>query len=475
MGRAPDNATVVSDVEPGSPAARLGIRRGDRILTVNGTAPRDIIEWKQLAAEETVVFGLARDSQQFEATVEVRGERLGLSVESALFDRVHTCDNHCDFCFIYQLPKGLRRSLYLKDDDYRLSFLFGNFTTLTRFTEADLERVTEQRLSPLHVSVHSTDPRRRTAMLRNDRGGMSLRWMRELLANGISVKAQIVLCPGVNDGAVLDDTLASVLEAYTDVEAVAIVPLGLSRFNPEAHLRTLTRDEAEGLIVQVETWQERFLSTLGRQPLFLSDEVYLTAGVPVPDAAHYGSYSMIEDGIGIVRSFLESFSLSGPEVPGRHDGFFSEFDALNPTDYTRAPNPAADTALRRVSSINKQNVDDLGSGARTVVLTGSYAAPILSRAIEDGGFRDIEVREVTNNFFGGNTAVAGLLTFADLSASITASGDANALYVIPDVCLNEGRFLDGPSIDDLAALARVKVIETSGTALRSFLESLVPA
>ena len=168
------------------------------------------------------------------AIAKAAGQPLGAEVSSAVFDRVRTCDNHCEFCFIYQLPKGMRRSLYLKDDDYRLSFLYGNFTTLTRFTEADLERVVTERLSPLHVSIHSTDPELRATMLRNRRGAMSLRWLRALLDHGIEVRGQVVVCPGVNDGARLDETLAGILDEYPELATVAVVPLGISRFNPEA-------------------------------------------------------------------------------------------------------------------------------------------------------------------------------------------------------------------------------------------------
>ena len=208
---------------------------GDAVLRLNGRVPRDVIEW-QLWSDEPDVDLLAL-AQRHRGRASPSPSRpavpLGAEVSSAVFDRVRTCDNHCEFCFIYQLPKGMRRSLYLKDDDYRLSFLYGNFTTLTRFTEADLERVVTERLSPLHVSIHSTDPELRATMLRNRRGATSLRWLRALLDHGIEVRGQIVVCPGVNDGARLDDTFAGILDEYPELATVAVVPLGISRFNPE--------------------------------------------------------------------------------------------------------------------------------------------------------------------------------------------------------------------------------------------------
>ncbi|MEQ1703389.1 MAG: PDZ domain-containing protein, partial [Ilumatobacteraceae bacterium] len=229
---------TVAAVAPGSAAERAGLCVGDVVVTINGTVPRDIIEWRFAADDAEVTLEVQRGGLELTLEIEKRaGEPLGAEVSSAVFDRVRTCDNHCEFCFIYQLPKGLRKSLYLKDDDYRLSFLYGNFTTLTRFTEADLERVVTERLSPLNVSIHATDPAVRNRMLKNPRGGMSLRWLRALLDHDITVRGQIVLCPGVNDGVVFEQTMAGILDQYPELESVAVVPLGLSRFNTESAMR----------------------------------------------------------------------------------------------------------------------------------------------------------------------------------------------------------------------------------------------
>src|SRR3954471_13876639 len=253
------SAPVVVSVAPGSAAERAGLCAGDEVVSINGIVPRDIIEWQFAADEGEVEIELNRGGLQSSIEISKRpGEPLGAEVSSAVFDRVRTCDNHCEFCFIYQLPSGMRRSLYLKDDDYRLSFLYGNFTTLTRFTEGDLERVITERLSPLNVSIHATDPDVRADILRNRRGATSLRWLRALLDNGIEVHGQVVVCPGINDGAVLDDTLAGVLDQYPELTSLCVVPLGVSRYSNEPRMRAHTLGEAEAVVDCVEDWQDVF-------------------------------------------------------------------------------------------------------------------------------------------------------------------------------------------------------------------------
>ena len=225
-------------VAPGSPAERAGLEPGDEVQLIGGESPRDVIRWQLLADLADVAMVVRRGGEEFALVVNKHdGEPLGADVDSAVFDGVQTCDNHCEFCFVHQLPKGMRRSLYLKDDDYRLSFLYGNFTTLTRFNELDYERVVTERLSPLYVSIHATDPEVRASILQNRRGAVSLRWLRLLLDAGIEVHGQVVVCPGVNDGDVLADTLVGVLDRFPELRSLALVPLGLSRYNRQARMR----------------------------------------------------------------------------------------------------------------------------------------------------------------------------------------------------------------------------------------------
>src|SRR3954449_11557807 len=274
-------AARVLAVAPGSPAQQAGIASGDEILAVNGEALRDVIAYQLHADGAEVDFEVRRGGLEQQIVVrKAEGAPLGLELAHAVFDRVQTCDNHCPFCFIHQLPKGMRRSLYLQDDDFRLSFLYGNFTTLTRFTEADFERVITEKLSPLYVSIHATDPEVRTRMLRNRRGATSLRWLRLLLRAGIEVHGQVVVCPGINDGAVLEDTLTGVLDQYAELASLAVVPLGISRHSNEAAMRPHTTAEAAAVVDTVEEWQAVFVRALGRRLVFAADEYYLLAGRP---------------------------------------------------------------------------------------------------------------------------------------------------------------------------------------------------
>ena len=461
-------APVVVAVTPGSPADLVGVRAGDEIVRINGEVPRDIIEWQLAADEADVELDVQRGGLDLAFSIEKRaGESLGVDVSSAVFDRVRTCDNHCEFCFIYQLPKGMRRSLYLKDDDYRLSFLYGNFTTLTRFTEADLERVITERLSPLHVSIHATDPDVRSQMLKNPRGAMSLRWLRALLDHDITVRGQIVVCPGVNDGAVLADTMAGILDRFPELDSVAVVPLGISKFNGEAAMRLHTVAEAQAVVDIVDDWQDVFQATLGKRMVYAADEYYLMAQRSFPPSERYDGFPMHEDGIGMARTFEAEFFGRADEATGVRRGFFAAVDA--------PPNPAAYTGLRSSAPCGPD-----GSAAATTislrprrnapiaVLTGELGAPVVAPLIDALGRDDVRVVAVRNEFFGGNTGVTGLMTGEDVSRTLAGQPEGHR-YLLPDVCLSdEGRFLDGLTVADLPRV--VEIIETDGIALRAALE-----
>jgi putative radical SAM enzyme (TIGR03279 family) len=460
---------LVVAVAPDSPAARAGIVPGDEIARVDGQVARDVIEWQFLTDEADPLLDVLRQGLEIEIEVPKRaGEPLGIEVQSAVFDRVRTCDNHCEFCFIYQLPKGMRRSLYLKDDDYRLSFLYGNFTTLTRFTEADLERVITERLSPLHVSIHATDHDVRNRMLKNDRGGMSLRWLRALLDHGIEVRGQVVVCPGVNDGDVLEATMAGILDRFPELSSVAVVPLGLSRFNKEPAMRLHTPDEADRVVDVVETWQQIYADVLGHRMVHAADEYYLMTGRDFPPGEVYEGFPMHEDGIGMARTFELEFEGRSEQPTGPRSGFFAAVDL--------PANPAAYTALRSHErpgpALGGETVSVALSPRRTApvgVLTGTLGARVIGPLIDRLGRDDVRVIPVENRFFGGNTGVTGLITGEDV-ARVLADEPEGHRYLLPDVCLSEdGRFLDGATVDDLPQ--PVEITPTDGIALRSALET----
>jgi putative radical SAM enzyme (TIGR03279 family) len=441
-------------VAPGSPAARAGLLPGDEIVAMDGQAPRDVIEYQLLADQPELELELRRGGLEVQVEV-VRdgGEPLGIEVDAPLFDRVRTCDNHCEFCFIHQLPKGLRRSLYVRDDDYRLSFLYGNFTTLTRFTEADLERVVSEGLSPLWVSIHATDPTVRARLLRNRRGATSLRWLRALLDNGVTVHGQVVVCPGVNDGAVLDDTLAGVLDRYPELATVACVPLGVSRFNTEISMRPHSPHEARAVVDTVEMWQHAFCAAVGRRVVFASDEYYILAGRDLPPLDHYGDVAQVENGIGTSRVFEARFLRRRVLQAVSPGGFFQSVDGAPASGYRAERQSGAVTLVARRDST-------------PTVLTGEYGAEVVGPLVRRAR-PDAEVVVVANEYFGGNIKVAGLLTGQDLARTLERAPTGRR-YLLPDVCLSGGRFLDGLAPGDLPR--PVEVVASDGSALRAALE-----
>jgi putative radical SAM enzyme (TIGR03279 family) len=445
----------ISAISPGSPAANADLSIGDELVSVNGREPTDIIEYQQLIDGKTVTLVVQREGEALSRKVSVtkdEGAPLGLSIDSAVFDRIRTCDNHCTFCFIYQLPKGMRRSLYVKDDDFRLSFLYGNFTTLTRFTEFDLERVIDEGLSPLYVSIHSTNPELRAEMLRNPRGATSLRWLQELLRAGIEVHGQVVVCPGVNDGAELERTLYDVLSLYPELASLALVPVGVSDFTLEETMRPHNAAEALDVVVLAQRFQRFTRELFGAAKVFASDEFYLVAGMAPPGTEGFESLDEAENGVGLVAAFIESFS-KNTVMAKLGSGFFQSVDGA----------PALGYRARRTVETQTYFGEDV------TVLTGEYAAPILRTLFDEHGFFDVEVKAVKNRYFGGNIKVAGLMTGQDLQVALGEVAASN-VCLIPDVCLSEGRFLDGLTLEDLPR--SVMTVATTGRDLRTTLETV---
>jgi len=447
---------TVLEVIPGTPGEESGLRSGDELVSINGVIPNDVIEYQQLVDDADPVLVLRRDGTDVEIVViKTEGVPIGLRLGSSIFDRVQTCDNHCEFCFIYQLPPGMRKSLYLKDDDYRLSFLYGNFTTLTRFTELDLSRVVEDRLGPLYVSIHATDPDVRADMLRNRRGATSLRWLEALLDNDIIVHGQVVLCPDINNGDVLERTLAETITRFPGLATLGIVPLGLSKYNTEASLRVHSPSEAASDLEIVDFWRSQALKDLGRAIFQASDELFVTAGRDVPATDAYEGFAQHENGIGMIRAFYDEIdsielgsSSTAPIVTG-------EWRSL-----TAAPAEGYRAARHRVP-------DPHAEAGPLVVLTGRYGIAVLEPVTDRLGRlanRKIRLLEVPNDYFGGNTGVAGLMVGEDIMETIANDTGPVGAYVIPDVALTGDMFIDDTPLTSVTNAAKAPVLVAPSTA-----------
>jgi len=419
---------VVASVRPRTVAAEAGLVAGDRILTINGRPLRDAIDFQFYGAEDRLELRVEREGGRRALRLRRRpGAALGLELEAPRPGDIATCANKCVFCFIHQLPRGMRRSLYVKDDDFRLSFLHGNYITLSDLDEPSFERILAQRLSPLYVSVHATDPELRWRLLGRPKHSVDILPRLERLAKaGIRVHAQIVLCPDWNDGAHLERSVRELAPLHPQVATTAIVPVGLTRHRERLpSLRTLTDDEARALVDTVAGWQARFLDTLDTRFVFLGDEVYLQAGRPLPCAEAYEGFPIAEDGVGLVRRF--------------EDGF-------------------ARARARRRAGVG---------GPRVTVVSGALYAPRLAGLLAD--VPGARVTAVPNAFFGGTVAVAGLLTGQDIQRHLATLGDLGDAVLVPAVALRDG---DGVFLDDLtpADLARalgvpVTPVESDAAAL----------
>jgi putative radical SAM enzyme (TIGR03279 family) len=422
---------VVAAVRPRSPAAAGGIAAGDRLLTINGRPLRDAIDFQFHASEDLLDVELERGTARRRLTVLRDSRDLGLTLEAPRPGEIATCANKCVFCFIHQLPKGMRRSLYVKDDDFRLSFLHGNYITLSDLAEDAVARIIEQRLSPLYISVHTTDPALRHALLGRPRHSAEILPRLERLARaGIRMHAQIVLCPDWNDGAHLERTVRELAPLAPQVATVAIVPVGLTRHRERLPaLRPLADDEARALVDTVRGWQGHFLASLGTRFVFLADEVYLQAQVEVPPARAYEGFAIAEDGVGLVRRFEDAFARS--------------------------------VARRR----------QWKPGGPVTVVSGAMYAPRLGSLLTSLAPRGVRahVAGVTNDFFGSGVAVAGLLTGRDIQRQLAAHDDLAATVLVPAVAVRDG---DGVFLDDLTAddLARglgvsVRIVEPDAPSL----------
>jgi putative radical SAM enzyme (TIGR03279 family) len=411
----------ICDVAPNSLGAEMDLESGDRIIKVNGRVVRDYLDFRfQTAGETELILEVRKKTgEDWEVELErAEGEDFGLSFEQIV---PRQCANECIFCFCNGNPADARPSLFIKDEDIRLSFLYGNYTTMTSITEDEMRRIVEQRLSPQYVSVHATDLDVRAYMLGIDkqRADISAKLTR-LLDAGIEVHAQVVLCPGVNDNEVLKKTIFDLAAEYPRITSVAIVPLGLTRYNTDARLTRVTPEFCREVIDQVSAIQAELKTKLGTNFALLGDEIYLRSGRRIPGRSHYGDYPQIEDGIGMVRSFANEFTKIVRQL---------ERDGWNSVNQTSA-----------------------------TIFTGTLFAPLLKKLIDNFNARfgtRLIVEPLENSYFGGDVSVAGLLTGQELlSARERVVGE---FVCIPKQMLksDDAIMLDGMNINEVSrALGR---------------------
>lgn len=406
----------IAEVEPNSLAAELELEAGDRVIKVNGRVVRDYLDFRFHTGGETELLIEVRkqNGEEWELEIErAEGEDFGLGFEQIA---PRQCANECLFCFCKGNPETARPSLFIRDEDIRLSFLYGNYTTLTSITEDEMRRVIEQRLTPQYVSVHATDLEVRAHLLGVDKSRADISTkMRRLLDAGIEIHAQVVLCPEINDGAVLERTIEDLAADFPRIKSVAVVPLGLTRYNTDERLTAVTPEFCRRTIRQLKPIQRELRKRLGTTFAFLGDEIYLRAGFGVPSRKHYGDYPQIEDGIGMVRAFENDFEKLRRRLSRRSER----------------------ESLARVSA---------------TVMTGTLFAPVLESLLEDLNARfqmQFKVVAVENQYFGGDVSVAGLLTGSDfVRARKEVSGD---FVIIPSASVksDEKIMLDGMRFEEM--------------------------
>jgi len=435
---------VITQVHSGSIAAELGLRPDDVLLSINGHLLRDVIDYRFYGAEEELELVVEWDGERMVYQVERDyGQELGLQFAAPTFDGLRLCNNRCEFCFFEGLPPGMRRSLYIKDDDYRYSFLFGNYITLTNLTEDDWDRLAEQRLSPLYVSVHATDLALRRRILGNPVAPDVTEQLERLGSLGIQIHAQIVLIPGLNDveqfncsTSHLARTVADLAALYPTVQSIAVVPLGLTRYH-RCPFRLYTPEEAGPIVAQISAWQQEYRRRHGLNLVYASDEWYLLAGLEVPAAEEYDGFPQLENGVGLTRMLLDE----RVQVPGRRS---------------------------QVTGRRSQVAGRKSQVVKFTLVCGTLIAPLLEKLAEEWARLmgvEVEVVPAENRFFGPTVTVSGLLTGRDVIEALRGRDLGQAVF-LPRAMFDAAGEL---TLDDMSPAAigerlgvRVEVAGTMG-------------
>ena len=421
-------STAITHVQPGSIAQRLGLVAGDKLVSIAGEPIIDQIDYQALTAQERFDM-MVEDAGGQTRTVHVRKEDwepLGLTLDQTIVSKPRPCRNHCIFCFIDQMPPGMRKTLYVKDDDWRLSLMMGNYITMTNIDDHELDRIIRRKVSPLFVSVQCTDPDMRVKLLRNPNAAKIMDNLRLLKANGIRFHAQMVLCPGWNDGEILKKSLEDLETLRPAVQSIALVPIGLTKFRDGLpYIKPYNKQMAADLIESVKPYQERFLREIGTRLVFPADEFYCLSGLPLPTDEEYEDYPQIENGVGMLRMFETDLEYAVEDLP------------------------MTETPPRRIC-----------------IATGTSVAPFLRELANKHAPRGttVEVRPIVNKFFGESVTVAGLITGQDLVAQCQ-DVQADEILIVRSMIRAEGDlFLDNMSVDEVRAKlpCPLKITENSG-------------
>lgn len=423
----------IKSVEQGSIAEQLEIAPGDYLISVNDTELKDIFDYHYLCNDEFITVLIEKpDGEQWELEIEKEyNEDIGIDFEQGLMDNYKSCTNKCMFCFIDQMPPGMRETLYFKDDDARLSFLQGNYITLTNMKEEDLERIIKYRLSPINISIHTVNPELRAKMLHNRFAGEALKKLQRLYDNRIEMNSQIVLCKGINDGEELNRSIEYLSNMLPYMESLSVVPVGLTKYRENlAELEKFSESDANEVLDLIHGWQEKLLEKYGTRFVFASDEWYITAKRPIPDADYYEGYGQLENGVGMVRSLEDEFHEYLSELSG-------------------------DTREKKVS-----------------IATAVLAAPIIDGLTKKLKAKfpnvDCTVYTILNDFFGRDITVAGLLTGQDIINQLKGKNLGEYL-ILPEVLLRSGEevLLDDLTVSDLekALQIEIRIVKSDGTSL----------
>ena len=431
----------ILSVDKKSRAERAGVAAGDILISINGREINDVLDYRFHLTNSKIILKCRRAGEEY--SIEIRKQQyddIGLEFETPLMDKKHSCENKCIFCFIDQLPRGMRKTLYFKDDDSRLSFLHGNYITLTNLHDSDIDRIIEMHISPVNISVHTTNPELRVRMMHNKRAGEVLSYMRRLADAGISLCGQIVLCKGINDGEELLRSMRDLAELFPAMQSVSIVPAGLTRYREKLFpLEQYTRDEAAAVIDAVDTFAAECREKYGVRMFFCADELYLRAERELPDEDYYEGYPQIENGVGMITSLVSEFNYEMNFLDEYLEGYKA------PRKISIATGVASYDTIKKMAVRLEASVEGL----------------------------EINVYKIINNFFGESITVAGLLTGKDMSEQLKGK-DLGELLIFPSNALRAGEdiFLDDMTPTQLSEIIGVPV-SPSGESGADFIRQML--